>query len=368
MTKKFKFINPILPEVNDIVAYLQPAYERKHFTNYGPACLELENRIEKKFATPGYRAISVTNATSGLQVVLEGIDVSGKYVIIPDFTFPATFHAVVAAGGIPLLCDVDGQTAELDPAAVKNALETYDTIAAVVHVRCFGFRRDISPLLETCSAREVPVIIDAAAGLGDERQPKFGSKFGEIEVFSLHTTKVFAAGEGGIILAPSHIAENARARTNFGLLPDRTFVDGMNAKMDEFRCSVGLAMLDKLPQVIAHRSKHVARLKEILVDSSTISTFDVDCNQTWCNFPVYSKCLTGDELEAAFAMEGIETKRYYYPLMSTGYKGQKHFKVHSSVTAEFFAKRVLCIPVYSEPVDNAFFNSVRAVVKKLEDR
>jgi len=49
-----------------------------------------------------------------MQAVLTALNVRGRYVILPDFTFPATLHAVIAAGGKPLICDVSLETGELD--------------------------------------------------------------------------------------------------------------------------------------------------------------------------------------------------------------------------------------------------------------
>ena len=78
-----------------------------------------------------------------------------------------------------------------------------------MHVRPFGLVRDISPIRDVCIKHDLPLVIDAAAGLGAPSDgAHFGSDYGEIEVFSLHATKVFAVGEGGFIGAPSSILQN----------------------------------------------------------------------------------------------------------------------------------------------------------------
>jgi len=366
MSKPFRFIEPYIPSIEEITPHLQQAYELGHFTNFGPACKKLEHEIENKFAIESYNAITVTNATAGLQIVLSIIDVRDKYVVIPDFTFPATFQAVLAAGGIPILCDIDLATSELDYHSLKDALDTHDNVAAVIHVRCFGIRRDVTNIIHLCHSRDIPIVFDSAAGLGDVRQGKYGSDYGEFEVFSLHTTKVFAAGEGGVILTPNTYADKLREATNFGLQPDRTFVDGINAKMDEFRCAVGLATLNNLSTIIDMRTKHVKESMRILSQSSCIDFFQVGMEQTWSNFPIFSSKHMGDELQNIFEEHGIITKRYYYPLMSKGYKGLANFIAHSSKNAEELENRILCIPVYSRAVEPSFFTALENIVESLE--
>ena len=365
MVTSYKFIEPTLPSIENIGAYLKPAYETGHFTNFGPACLELEKRITEKFASKNYSATTVTNATAGLQVVLNHFNVRNKAVVVPDFTFPATFHAVVAAGGIPIICDVDLETSELNINSLKDLFDSNSQVAAVIHVRCFGARRNTDDIVALCHKKNVPIIFDSAAALGDSRQKRFGSRMGEIEVFSLHTTKVFAAGEGGVILAPDTLKDDLRERTNFGIRDDRSFGDGINAKMDEYRCAVGLATLDLLSEIIEQRSEHVKRLKSCLSVSSNIVYFPTQGPQTWCNFPIYSNCHTGDELKKVFEKHGVETRRYYFPSMSQGYKGDHTYIVHSSKNALYLTERTLCIPVYSHQVENAFFEAIGAAVKEI---
>ncbi|MGR3733555.1 DegT/DnrJ/EryC1/StrS family aminotransferase [Pseudophaeobacter sp.] len=82
----------------------------------------------------------------------------------------------------------------------------------MIHVRPFGLRRDLEPTRAVCRAQGVPHMVDAAAGLGNpENAPRFGSEDGELEVFSLHATKVFEIGEGGFIAAPEAILDRIKA-------------------------------------------------------------------------------------------------------------------------------------------------------------
>lgn len=353
---KFPFLRPVLPEPEKWVELLSLSYEKRYFSNFGPLATKLEISLADAYLAPNYSAIGVTSNTLGQMAVLQALDVRGKYVVLPDFTFAGTLQAVLGAGGKPVICDVTPETGELCPNSLKTALSKYDDVAVVIYVRCFGFVNDVSSVKEICKSAGVQLMIDAAASLADPKDQKFGSEDGEIEVFSLHATKVFAIGEGGMIAAPNEIKDKIRRAVNFGINPDRTYGDGTNAKIDEFRSAIGLSMLDLIPTLVDFRQQHAERYIELLDEIDGVEILDMPRKASWSCFPILLSVNSREKSSAVFSDHGIEVKKYYWPGLLSAYQGSSHLETVGTPISNDIQDKVLCLPVYSEPLSDFWPN------------
>lgn len=345
----FPFLRPVLPRPNEWVHLLDQAYETRYFSNFGALASRLADEMTSSYLSPGYQGLLCSSNTSGVTAVLQSINIAGKKVAVPDFTFAATPHAIFAAGAIPVICDINPKTWELSPESLRSALVEHPDIAAVVHVRPFGLIRDISPVRDICVEQGLPLIVDAAAGLGAPSDGvNFGSEHGEIEVFSLHATKVFAVGEGGFIAAPSTMIQKIKATMNFGFNSDRTYCDGLNAKFDEFHAAIGLAMLQRMDSIVPKRKAHSAAYDEIFKKFHGCTTADCPGPTPWSTYPVVFDHSVSTQTIGAFANNGIEIKKYYWPGIQQGYVGnQKMFAMELTNSLDI-QERCACFPVYSD--------------------
>jgi dTDP-4-amino-4,6-dideoxygalactose transaminase len=347
----FPFQRPSPPPPEKWLPYYQIARDAHYYSNFGPLHNLLCERLAAKYGRPGYGAVAVNNATGALTAALIATEVSGK-VVIPSFTFAATLHSVLMAGCTPVVCDIDPKTWELSFDDLELMLDRDNEIGAVMPVRVFGFWQDYTRLFEICGRRGVPVIVDAAAGLSDERlRGCIGSRFNQIEVVSMHATKVFAVGEGGAIFAPLPVLDKLRASLDFGLVPDRSFADGFNWKMDELHCAVALAMLDSIDGAVARRQRLVSRY---IAAARTSNLVGVHLNPGPCPWQFFPLLCQDHEIAATLihelGVEGIQAKQYYYPSLATGYRGRHKIEGISPkpAQAEDYSNRVVCLPVYSD--------------------
>jgi dTDP-4-amino-4,6-dideoxygalactose transaminase len=345
----FPFLRPDLPRPDEWVHLLNTAYDQRYFSNFGALATRLADRMSAAYLVPGYQGVLCSSNTAGLTAVLQALDVAGRKVALPDFTFAATPQAVLSAGATPVICDIDPLTWELSPDSLRSALEAHPDIAAVIHVRPFGLIRDIAAIRAVCAEYERPLLIDAAAGLGAPKDgARFGSDFGEIEVFSLHATKVFAVGEGGLIAAPEHMLQKIKAAMNFGFNADRTYGEGQNAKFDEFRAAIGLAMFDKMDTIVPIRKSHTAFYAEFFAKIPECITAIEPGPTPWSTFPVVFDQPVTSTMLGVFADKGIEIKKYYWPGAMKGYIGKRErYCVDLSISWSVQG-RCACFPVYSD--------------------
>jgi len=345
----FPFLKPSLPAPETWVGYLEESYRQKYFSNFGPLATRLSDRMTATYLRDGYKGVVCASNTAGLIAALQALSLAGKKVALPDFTFAATPQAVFAAGAEPVVCDIDPATWELSPESLMIAFDTHPDISCVIHVRPFGLIRDVEAIRAICRAKGVPLIVDAAAGLGaPSDQTIFGSADGEIEVFSLHATKVFAIGEGGFIAAPEVLMKKIKAAMNFGFNADRTYGEGQNAKIDEFRAAIGLAMLERMDDAVSGRRKHAEFYREVFARYPGLSVADQPGPTPWSNFPVAFDREVTSSILGIFADNGIEVKKYYWPGVLNGYKGTRKLHAMPIPISEDLQNRCVCLPIYSE--------------------
>lgn len=157
-------------------------------------------RFESDMAamTGSQYAVGVNSGGTGLQLILQALDLRGREVIVPTDTFVASANAVILAGGRPVFADINPDTLCLDPEDVARRIT--DQTAAIMTVHMFGLvPEDFRTIREMCIKRGLFLIEDAAhahgAALGDE----MAGNLGEAACFSFYATKIATTGEGGVI-------------------------------------------------------------------------------------------------------------------------------------------------------------------------
>lgn len=345
----FPFLKPSLPHPDTWIDYLKVSYDQRYFSNFGPLATRLGEEMSAAYLQPAYTGALCSSNTAGLVAVMQSLDLVGRKVALPDFTFSATVQAVFAAGAIPVICDIDANTWELCPDSLNEAFKEHPDIACVIHVRPFGLIRPLDQTRAVCARHGVPLVVDAAAGLGIPNQgDRFGSDAEEIEIFSLHATKVFAIGEGGLIAAPKHRMQAIKSAMNFGFNADRTYGEGQNAKLDEFRAAIGLAMMQNMEKIVTTRRVH-AEFYHDLFGAHSDKRIAQDPGQTpWSVYPVVFSDPVDAETIGAFADNGVEIKKYYWPGVLAGYTGRREVLSVAAPNSDYLQTRCACFPVYSD--------------------
>lgn len=343
-SESIRFIKPVIPPVEEWAPYLAESYAVGYFTNTGPAVRVFEQRLRDRYAR-GRAAVTGPNATNSLVAALQTLGVRGK-VLTPSYTFPATAHAILMAGAEPVFCEIDPVTWEMDPRAAARHLAE-DGITAILHMRTYGFDHDASPLEALARGRGIPLIIDSASALGGASSinGRIGQQ-GDIEVFSLHATKVFSIGEGSVSLMRPELEEKFRRVSNFGISYPDIRDSGLNSKMSDFQAAVGLAVLERMQGYIARRHAVAAFYHRELSGAASIRQAHHPDLAPWQYYPVLldEGMDVGRVIERAQAL-GLELKRgYYRPLhQSTRFRTDIRLPVTEDVAAH-----VVCLPVYSD--------------------
>ena len=169
------------------------------------------DRFERRYAEQlGVRHCALSaSGTYALTAALIGLGVGpGDEILVPAHTYMATATAVLAAGAIPVIVDVD-ESLTLDPAAAEDAIGPHTRGLIPVHM--WGTSARMDALLELAARRNLLVVEDACQAVGGGYEGKPAGTLGDAGAFSFNYYKNMTAGEGGAVVTNDRaVAERAR--------------------------------------------------------------------------------------------------------------------------------------------------------------
>jgi dTDP-4-amino-4,6-dideoxygalactose transaminase len=226
----------------------------------GPKVVEFEAALATACSVEHALAVSSGTAALHLAVLALGLE-PGDEIVVPAYTFPATANVVALAGLTPVLVDVDPTTMNLDPSRIEVGPRT----RAVLAVHLFGRPAPLDDLPEG-----LIVLEDAAGALGARRRGGLCGSLGAVGCLSFHPRKIVTTGEGGgVTTNDAAIAASVAAMRNHGwrsLVPPDMPVPGLNYRLSDILCAVGLPQLRRLDELLATRTRIAAGYAERLRD------------------------------------------------------------------------------------------------------
>ncbi|RTL57302.1 MAG: DegT/DnrJ/EryC1/StrS family aminotransferase [Sphingobacteriales bacterium] len=236
---------------------------------------ELEEAICKTF---GCRyAHLVSSGTAALTTALSALGIgAGDEVIMPSFTFVASFEAVLSVGAIPVLVDID-ESLTLNPDAVRKAITQKTKCIMPVHM-C-GSMADLDALKTICKEHNLLLLEDACQSIGGTYKGKMLGSIGDAGTFSFDFVKTMTCAEGGVVMTNKEdVYIKCDGYSDHG--HDHKGVDrgadlhpfiGYNFRISELHAAVGLAQIRKLDTFLSIQKKNHAQLKNILSTVPEIS-------------------------------------------------------------------------------------------------
>ncbi|MCG8670718.1 MAG: DegT/DnrJ/EryC1/StrS family aminotransferase [Pseudomonadales bacterium] len=253
--KDIPFLLPDLPKSQEILPYLEEIDRNRWYSNFGPLQQSFEQELHQVFFKTlnptEERVVACSSGTTAIELALLSLNLRpNARVLLPSFTFAATATAVLRAGCCPVFTDVDPQNWLLTPDIAKSVLD-YLTVDAVIPVAALGVPQNAKQWDEFTLKTGIPVVIDAAAALGEQKLGRHTTT-----CFSMHATKGFGIGEGGLVVTRN--ADNAhhiRRLSNFGFEDGEVVTAGSNYKLSEYHAAVGLAQIRRLDTLRIRRER-----------------------------------------------------------------------------------------------------------------
>ena len=293
----------------------------------GPMVDAFEARIAARCGRD--HAVALSSGTAALHLALLQVGAGpGTAVIVPTLTFAATANAVVYTGAEPVFVDCDQETGTLDPellAATLAALRSDGIlVAAVVPVDLLGRCADYTALTTVCERFEVPIVSDAAEGLGAWHAGRPAGSFGRMAALSFNGNKIMTTSGGGMLLTddPS-IAARARYLSTQARQPavhyEHTEI-GYNYRLSNVLAALGLAQLERLDDMIGRRRRlreHYARVFDGVPGVRIFQRAGDAADNCWLTAVLVDPQVAGwstDDLRAALDQADIESRPLWKPM------------------------------------------------------
>ena len=298
------------------------------------------NRFEDRFAAAlgSKHAVAASNGTSALHMCVRAMGLrQGMEVLTTSFSFVASVNCLLYERVYPRLIDIDPLTLNIDPTRIRAFLETkchrnvhgelIDAenglqVKAILPVHVFGLPADMEPILSIATEYKLEVLEDACEAIGAEYRGRLAGTMGRAGVFGFYPNKQITTGEGGMVVTDdAALAEACRCLRNQGRDADGQWLKhtqlGYNYRISDVQAALGLAQLERLPELLAKRGEVAKLYLDLLEDVPFLRLpFDADGRaRSWFVFVIQVATAdarrTRDALRENLKSAGIATQVYF---------------------------------------------------------
>jgi 8-amino-3,8-dideoxy-alpha-D-manno-octulosonate transaminase len=280
---------------------------------------ELEHAIQSRFDVKHAQLLSSGTAAVSLALASAGIG-AGDEVIMPCFTFVASFEAILMLGATPILVDVD-DTLTLDIEAVQAAITPKTKAIMCVHM-C-GSMANLNALKQICDSHHLFLIEDACQAIGGTYNGKALGTIGDLGCFSFDFVKTVTCGEGGVVITNNkefythsdqfsdhghdHLGTDRGAETHPIL--------GYNFRISELNAAVGVAQFGRLNEFLAIQKKYYTIIRNELssIEGVTFRSVPDGGEESYAFLNFFLNDLEiARNVHQAFKTNGIDVCFHYY--------------------------------------------------------
>ena len=262
------------PSINETEIEAVAEVLRSGWITTGSKAMEFEEAFCEYCSAEG--AVALSSATGGMHLLLAAIGIGpGDEVITPSMTWVSTVNLIVLAGATPVFADIDRDSLMVSAETIEPLITERTRLIVPVHFA--GAAADMEPLRRLASAKNIPLVEDAAHAVGTEyRQVKVGRQ--GTAIFSFHPIKNMTCGEGGMFCSDDPgLIERIRRLKFHGLGVDaydrnvqgrspqaEVLKPGFKYNLTDIAAALGLGQLNRLDEFIEKRSRLAHRYLELL--------------------------------------------------------------------------------------------------------
>jgi perosamine synthetase len=310
------------PSITELeISYVNDAIRN----GWGSKCYDYIYRFEKEFAhyLGSKFSLATSSCTGAIHLALMSLGVkAGDEVIAPDITWIASIEPILYIGAKPVLVDVLPDTWCIDPKKMEAAIT--DKTKAILVVHLYGNVVEMDEIMAIAKKHNLPVIEDAAEGLGSEYKGMKAGSIGDIGVFSFHGTKTISTGEGGILVTNrEEILQKAKILNDHGRDPKigKTFwmaQYGYKYKMSNLQAAMGCAQIERADELIDKKRQIFNWYKEMLsgIPCKLNPELSGTKNSYWLPTAIIDKSMNFNREDFFRYMKenNIDSRPFFYPI------------------------------------------------------
>lgn len=279
------------------------------------------------------KILATSSGTTALLAMLGALDIGpGDEVILPPYTFIATYNSIVHNYALPVFADIDIETFQIDPAKIEQTITPETKALLPVHIG--GNLFDIDAVMNIASKYNIPMLEDACQAHFAEWRGKSVGQFGLGGAYSFQASKNLNSGEGGVIITNDEDFYNrcysfhhqGQSDDAAGLEPG-TGIRGSNFRLTEFQAAILLAQMSRIKEQVIKRSENADYLTKMLSKIPGISPAKHYKNYTRSAYHLYMFRYNPDEFSGmsraqfikALSAEGIPASSGYVSMTKDSY-------------------------------------------------
>lgn len=300
--------------------YIQEAFDTNWVVPLGPNVNGFEQDLKDFCVVEGKEVVALSAGTAAVHLALLACGVGpGDEVLVQTFTFCASSHPITYLGATPVFVDSEPDTWNMDPQLLEEAIQ--DRIAktgkkpkAIVPVYLYGMPAKIDEIMAVAEKYEIPVIEDAAEGLGSRYDGRVCGTFGKFGVLSFNGNKMITTSGGGALICSSPEDKQeimfyaTQAREAYPYYQHERI--GYNYRMSNICAGIGRGQMTVLEEHIRHHQNLFRLYKELLANVPGITLHENPSDRYDSNFWLNTILLDdklrvkGEELAYAEKIEG----------------------------------------------------------------
>ena len=281
--------------------YVKEAFDTNWVVPLGPNVNGFEKDLEE-FVGEGKRVVALSAGTAAVHLGLLNCGVKpGDEVIVQSFTFCASTHPVTYLGATPILVDSEPDTWNIDPELLDEAIKdrkakTGKYPKAIVPVALYGMPYKADRIMEIADKYGIPVVEDAAEGMGSRYKGQVLGTFGKYGVLSFNGNKMITTSGGGALITANDdewreiMMYATQYRESYPYYQHEKI--GYNYRMSNICAGIGRGQMTVVNDHLAHH-KHVQKMyEELLADvpgvrvHSQPNNGDYDSNYWLCTITI----------------------------------------------------------------------------------
>ena len=256
--------------------YIQEAFDTNWVVPLGPNVNGFEQDLKDFCGVEGKEVVALSAGTAAVHLALLACGVGpGDEVLVQTFTFCASSHPVTYLGATPVFVDSETDTWNMDPQLLEQAIldrieKTGKKPKAIVPVYLYGMPAKIDEIMAIANKYDIPVIEDAAEGMGSRYKGQMCGTFGRYGVLSFNGNKMITTSGGGALICPDGAAKQeimyyaTQAREAYPYYQHEHI--GYNYRMSNICAGIGRGQMTVLDEHIQHHQRLFALYKELLKD------------------------------------------------------------------------------------------------------
>lgn len=308
--------------------WIDMAFKDNWVVPLGPNVTEFEQRLGEYLGQPHVVALSAGTAAIHLGLVMLGVS-KGDEVICQSLTFSASANPIVYCGASPVFVDSEDETWNMSPALLEEAIK--DRIIkngkapkAIIVVHLYGMPAKMDEIMEIAHRYDIPVLEDAAEGLGSTLDGRKAGTIGQYGALSFNGNKIITTSGGGALVCPT---AEAAEKVKFYATQSRENRPyyyhtelGYNYRMSNICAGIGCGQMEVLEQRVNRRREihniYTTLLSDIDVITVKGNPTDTSDSNFWLTTLLIDPVtgITPEDLRQHLASEKIEGRRLWRPM------------------------------------------------------